>query len=202
VSLLGRGPTQRRDGRLKVWCDLIAVGLKRRVGYARLQRRVAARLPLTAEDLIPPPRLIYRPGQRPPVSPSHKFSLACRAHRSITPPRTTASPPPACVSEPPSHPQLASARSRRLDYGRGERPVADLIGSRRPSGEASPSGSAMAAAAAADSDPAAAVAAMSTCAHWSVLALPPNFLFPSPCPPGFPVPWCTCVAVSVMRLIS
>jgi hypothetical protein len=46
----------------------------------------------------------------------------------------------------------------------------------------------MAAAAAADSDPAAAVAAMSTCAHWSVLALPPNFLFPSPCPPGFPVP--------------
>jgi hypothetical protein len=42
VSLLGRGPAQRRDGRLKVWCDLVAVRLKRMVGYARLQRRVAA----------------------------------------------------------------------------------------------------------------------------------------------------------------
>ena len=47
-------------------------------------------------------------------------------------------PPPASRSEPPSHPQPASAR-RRPDCGRGERPVADPIGSRRPSGEASPS---------------------------------------------------------------
>ena len=41
------------------------------------------------------------------------------------------------------------------------------------------------AAAAADSDPAAAVAAMSTCAHWCVLA---SDFFPSLCPSRFPVP--------------
>jgi hypothetical protein len=42
VSLLGQGPAQRRDGRLKVWCDLVAVRFKRRIRYARLHRRVAA----------------------------------------------------------------------------------------------------------------------------------------------------------------